>query len=462
MKGMKSILKPSFWGRFPITVALLWGTSIYAKAYSISGRAFNEAGKKIGPVRIVLYDLDKRKVIELETPASGKFKFKNIPDGNYTMNVYGEGGYGATKNFSVSGSNISDVNPALNPDLDQVQVSVKNMENGAKCSWKKTPGAVEFVIYRDNNEVGRTSETFYLDAVDPGQTFAYNVTAVKSDQSLGTRSITEYGKTLMPIPENVIAEAKKNIIKLSWDAVKNASAYNVYRDGELVNSTSENSFADFKLKYGTKFAYTVATLDHQSEPGSKSADVFITTHLEIAKPKGLKAESGENQVMLNWKVAKNSVKYYVYQNSILVDSTNGLSAKVKTEAGTENCFSVAGVDQYGSVGAKSDAACDKSVFSAPDSIVVSFDKRNNHLIKWSQVEGASSYNLYTNGKLQTNTEKLEISLKSLKWETDYTYYLTSLTDDGKEGPKSSDYTVRTPKYILLKDYYLMKQEMKKM
>jgi len=80
----------------------------------------------------------------------------------------------------------------------------------------------------------------------------------------------------------VTAEAKKNIVKLSWDAVKNASAYNVYRDGELVNSTSENSFADFKLKYGTKFAYTVATLDHQSDPGSKSANVFVTTHLEIA------------------------------------------------------------------------------------------------------------------------------------------------------------------------------------
>ena len=82
MKGMKSILKLSFWGRFPITVAVLWGACVYGQAYSISGRAFNEAGKKIGPVRIVLYDLDKRKVIELETPTSGKFKLKNIPKWN--------------------------------------------------------------------------------------------------------------------------------------------------------------------------------------------------------------------------------------------------------------------------------------------------------------------------------------------------------------------------------------------
>ena len=142
--------------------------------------------------------------------------------------------------------------------------------------------------------------------------------------------------------------------------------------------------------------------------------------------------------MLNFKPANNSVKYYIYQNGALVDSTTGLSANVKTEAGTENCFTVAGVDQYGSVGPKSDAACDKSVFSAPDSIIAMNDKRNNNLIEWAKVEGASSYNLYANGKLQTNTTKLELNLKGMKWDTDYTYYLTSLTEDGIEGPQSSE------------------------
>ena len=82
----------------------------------------------------------------------------------------------------------------------------------------------------------------------------------------------------------------------------------------------------------------------------------------------------------------------------MIDSTSGLTADINTEAGTENCFTVAGVDKYGSVGTKSEAACDKSQFSPPDSIVVTNDKRNNNLIEWSAVEGASSYNLYANGK----------------------------------------------------------------
>ena len=58
-----------------------------------------------------------------------------------------------------------------------------------------------------------------------------------------------------------------------------------------------------------------------------------------------------------------------------------LTIDIITEAGTENCFSVAGVDQYKTLGPKSDAACDKSVFSPPDSIKVTNDRRNNNLIE---------------------------------------------------------------------------------
>ena len=62
---------------------------------------------------------------------------------------------------------------------------------------------------------------------------------------------------------------------------------------------------------------------------------------------------------------KNSVSYYVYQNGTIVDSTTTLTASIETEAGTENCYTIAGVDKYGSVGQKSDAECDKSQFSPP-------------------------------------------------------------------------------------------------
>ena len=198
------------------------------------------------------------------------------------------------------------------------------------------------------------------------------------------------------------------------------------------------------MKFETEFNYSISTLDHQSEEGEKSNNIFITTHPEIKRPKGLKAEGGENQVVLTWKEAENSIKYFVYQNGVLVDSTNSLTSSVTTEAGSENCFSISGVDQYGSIGPRSDAACDKSVFSAPDTVLTSNDKRNNNSISWNLVEGATTYNLYRDNKILINTSKLEFVDKLLKWDTEYTYHLTSLTDEGSEGPKSIDYIQKTP------------------
>ncbi len=444
MKGINCISKLSIFGQVQLITVIIFLPSLYGQGQEISGRCFKEDGKgKIGPIRVVLYDQNKKKVVELEQP--GKFKLKNIPDGKYTMNFYGPDGYGITENFTISGSNKNNFNPSLNPNPDQVQLTIKPDANGASLSWKSISGASNYIIYRDNQEITTVTGSSYFDEVSAGQTFAYNVVVVKTDQSMGTRSITEYGKSLINPPENVTAEAKKNTVKLSWFPVEDATGYAIYRDGEKVNSTADNSYTDFNLKYETEYSYTTSTLDHQSDEGSQSTSLFTATHPEIKKPKGLKAESGANKVTLNWKAAENSIKYYIYQNGALVDSSTSLSGTVQTEAGTENCFTVSGVDKYGSIGPRSDAACDKSVFSPPDSIVVKNDKRNNNLIEWGSVEGASSYNLYANEKLQTNTSKLEINLKSLKWDTDYTYYLTSLTEDGIEGPESKKYTVRTPK-----------------
>ena len=62
------------------TALMLPISFIDGQSYEISGRTFNEAGKKIGPSTIVVYDANKKRIAELETPSSGKFKFKNLPD----------------------------------------------------------------------------------------------------------------------------------------------------------------------------------------------------------------------------------------------------------------------------------------------------------------------------------------------------------------------------------------------
>jgi fibronectin type 3 domain-containing protein len=445
---MKFILNPFYWGRFPVIVAILMSTCVYGQGFSISGRTYNEAGKKIGSVRIVLYNIDKKKVVDFKTPGSGKFKLKNIPDGNYTMNYYGEGGYGGTENISVNGENLNDLSPTLQSLDDQPQIKLKPIVGGVEINWRKTVGAVEFIIYRNNEEVGTVAETIYTDKIEAGTTHAYNVVAVKSDQSKGARSVTEYSKALLPAPKNVTTKARKNIVKLDWDSIEGVSVYNVYRDGEMVNSSSENSYTDFKLKYGTEFSYTVAALDHQEEEGDRSIATFTTTHIEMLQPEKLKAESGPGSMGLTWRPVTGAVKYLIYLNGALVDSAEITSASVSAEPGADNCFTVSAKDQYGTVGTQSKAACDKSVYPPPET-VTGENEISKNLIEWSVVDGASSYNIYRNDDLLSNTSKTAIKDGVLKWDRVYSYHITSLTSDGVEGPASQKIQITVPPVFII-------------
>jgi len=109
---LKFTLKSHRWAQVSFVLLLLF-TRVYGQGVTVSGRAYDDAGNKFGPVRITLYDLEKQKVGEQETRNNGKFKFKNISSGNYTMNLYGEGGYHGTKNVSVAQINITDLAPVL-------------------------------------------------------------------------------------------------------------------------------------------------------------------------------------------------------------------------------------------------------------------------------------------------------------------------------------------------------------
>jgi len=423
-------------------------TVVWSQTYPITGRVYDESGKKIGPARIIIYNLDKKLVDEIETGNNGKFKFKEITAGNYTMNLYVDGGYSATLNINVGSDDLESMEPALTLSEDQPQVQISSEVGGAKLNWDLTPGAVEYIIYRNNDEIGRVTETNFLDKVEPGKTFSYNITAVKSDGASGTRSITEFGKSLLGSPNNPVAGAQQNIIKLGWDALDAATSYNIYRDDDLINTTSDNSFSDFKLKYDREYIYRVVGLDHHGDEGEPSENIIIRTHPEVVAPDDFEAEAGENLVNLSWETVDHAVKYLVYLNGALIDSTENAFISIPTEPGTDNCFSVAGVDQYGSEGAKSDPACDKSVFSPPDSIVIT-NEMNVNTIRWAEVEGADSYNIYRDDKLVTNTGNLTYQDKGLDWDQLLAYHITSLTSDGQEGPNSQVHEIKVPAIFII-------------
>ncbi|MED5554350.1 MAG: carboxypeptidase-like regulatory domain-containing protein, partial [Candidatus Neomarinimicrobiota bacterium] len=88
-----------------IALILLIATStILGQTYEISGVIKDDAGKKVPNARITLYN---KKLFLLRTDRSkgnGKFKLRKVPPANYTLNLYGAGGYALSMEVDLRSS----------------------------------------------------------------------------------------------------------------------------------------------------------------------------------------------------------------------------------------------------------------------------------------------------------------------------------------------------------------------
>ena len=76
---------------------------------------------------------------------------------------------------------------------------------------------------------------------------------------------------------------------------------------------------------------------------------------------------------------------------------------VQTDPGSENCFTISAIDQFGIEGPQSDMVCDVAQYPPPENITLTLGElysadMNSILFEWGRVVGASFYNLYRDGK----------------------------------------------------------------
>ena len=446
--GIVGILR-SFVATNRITlIVLIVASTIWGQTYEISGTIKDDAGKKVPNARLTLYN---KKLFLLRTErgkGNGKFKIKKIVPNKYTLNIYGTGGYALSQEIDLRSSSKTNLAPFL-PGINAPQLTVKSEKEKIIITWDPTDGAAEYIVYKDNKEITRTTKPSYEEKVPGGKSFGYNVVAIDNNGEKSSRSLTEYGKALLGSPKKIRAKARKNTVTILWDPVEHASGYNIYRDDDLINSTTETEYTDYKLKYNEDYSYMVVSTDHHQEEGPKSTSQSIKTHKEIKKVKKIKAEAGESIVNLEWTKHELAVKYRIYQNGTLIDSSKTIKYTAKTDPGSENCFTVAAVDKHGSEGPQSVPACDKAQYPPPEKITLALgekytDDMNSITITWEAVDGPRSYNIYRDGKTLTNSKKTTYVDKDLDFGTQYTYEISSLSDDGLEGPLSEPAKEKTP------------------
>lgn len=207
------------------------------------------------------------------------------------------------------------------------QVTLTKSENtadGVKISWNKVKGASEYYVYRKGSDgkytrLGKSSGNTlnYTDkTAESGSTYTYTVRAVSGD-SIGTYKSTS---TIYCLAYPVISSVSnvQNGIHISWNKVKGASEYYLYRKGSdgvysRLASVSEStlSYTDKKAVNGEKYVYTLRAVNKNTISAYHSLKGIVCLSVPVLD----KAASKQDGMHISWKSVKGADAYYIYRKT---------------------------------------------------------------------------------------------------------------------------------------------------
>ncbi|MBQ6654675.1 MAG: hypothetical protein IJM79_04035 [Erysipelotrichaceae bacterium] len=175
----------------------------------------------------------------------------------------------------------SQTDPSAAPE--PVVLSFQNREEGIRIQWKASPGAVNYRVVRKEKSglwevYDYTENTWYDDnAVEDGVTYYYKVYGIGQ---VKTGKASEAVKVLrLAKPQIVLAEKQEGGIALSWQEVKTAGYYYVYRsgDGEKFEKISDRirelMYLDASVSPGNTYYYCVKAANSNNTYISVRSDV---------------------------------------------------------------------------------------------------------------------------------------------------------------------------------------------
>ena len=173
------------------------------------------------------------------------------------------------------------------PEAPTNLVATATGQTTISLTWDAVPNATSYKVYSNGNVVvsGFAQTTYIVKNLTPGTQYCYEVKAVNeageseaSESACATTESEPVTPTVPAAPTNLVATATgQTTISLTWDAVQNATSYNVY-NGEtvVVSGLTVTSYTVEGLTAGTEYCYKVTAVNEVGE-SEASTEACATT-----------------------------------------------------------------------------------------------------------------------------------------------------------------------------------------
>ena len=369
----------------------------------------------------------------IASPTTNAFTDTTLADGTYLYEISAVDGAGeSTSKASISAT----VNNAALAAPTNLTASANG--SNVNLSWDTVADATSYNVYRDSSLIASPTTNAFTDTALADGTYLYEVSAVDdAGESTSKASISATVNNEPPsAPTNLTATVNGSNVNLTWDAVADATSYNVYRDGSLIASPTTNAFTDTTLADGT-YLYEVSAVDDAGESTSKASVSATVNNEPPTAPTNLTASANADNVNLTWNTVDDATSYNVYRDSSLLESTTTNTFTDTTLADGTYLYEVSAVDAAGESTSKASvsATVNNEPPSAPTNLSASANGSNVNL-SWDEVNDATSYNVYRDSSLIASPTANAFTDTALADGT-YLYEVSSVDDAGESTSKAS-------------------------
>ncbi len=295
------------------------------------------------------------------------------PATTYEYRVSAVNGQGLESDRSnrASATTLDASPPTVPQNLTTSPVGTERIDLSWTASEDPESGVAEYLVFRDDSQVGTTAQTvFQDDGLTPATEYDYYVVAVNGDglqsQPSTTVSARTFDGTGPTAPTELTATAvATDRIDLTWspaqDEETGIAAYKVFRDGLEVATTTETSYQDSGLSPATEYEYRVSAVNGDGLQGSLSDPASATTldGSGPTAPTNVEATTiSQTQVDLTWTASEDPEtgveQYNVYRDGAVVGTVVSTSfADTGLQQNTTYVYTISAVNGEGIEGERS-------------------------------------------------------------------------------------------------------------
>lgn len=338
--------------------------------------------------------------------------------------------------------------------IDQPQAKVGNRADGIQVTWNEVDGAESYNVYRKVSGgswelLSTETGTIYTDSsAQSGIRYSYRVRAKNGDDLSSNKHSVSILRLAQPTLKLLnIYEG----VSVKWEPVDGAKTYRVYRmtpEGTwklLKSGLTALSYTDTTAEYGQTYSYSVRAYNG----GFMSYYHSSKNILRIEQPT-LTLSNSEAGITASWNEVTAAASYNIYRKGsdgswkLLANVTE--TSYVDTTAEEGQTYSYRVLSKNGSVLSSNKRSVKIQRLAKPE--VTILNVYGGISVKWTQVEGATSYRVYRKAP-GGNWELLKTGLTGLSYTdataqdaAEYVYAVQSCNTTGGSAYASSEQIIR--------------------